>query len=168
MRERPFPSGLEFLDDGRSRKRVVLAVLALCYLGIWAGFWSRHHLWAAALGLLVTVIALSIYRFVPSFLVRLDATRRDCLVEWRAGPLAKRRVFSFDEVVGIERSDSTPPDRVGGQTTNARSRLEFVLRDGTRMPWIDYHSSARNEQETQRRQALGLIRGDVAADGAGG
>ena len=168
MRERPLPSGVEFIDDGQSRKRVVMAVLAASYVGLWAWLWSRHHLWAVALGLLATVVALSIYRFIPTFLVRLDAERRECLVEWKIGPFARRRVIPFDEIAGIARTGESSDTVTGGEAATGSSRLEFLLRDGSRMPWTDYHSSAHAEQDAHRSRAMAVIHGDVAGSATGG
>lgn len=137
-----------------------MAVLAACYVGLWAWLWSRHHLWAVVLGLLATVVALSIYRFIPTVVVRLESGRRECLVEWKVGPFAKRRMIPFDEIASIERAGASSDVGAGDEAAQGSTRLEFSLRDGSRMPWTDYHSSSHDEQETHRARAMAIIHGE--------
>ncbi len=158
MRERSIPGGVEFLDEGRSRKAIALisaaTLLAICYWFVWPGF----RLLAILLAIVIAAGAAAVLRFVPQFFVRLNVTAREASVEWSVGPNVRRRLLPFTDIVDVVLGEEQASTSTRGGGASIRVRPEFVLRDGSRVPWLDHHVAPSAELASHQSRALALIR----------
>lgn len=159
MRERIVPDGVEFLDEGRSRKAIALVVaatlLAICYWFVWPGF----RLLAVLLAIVIVAGAAAVLRFVPQFCVRLNVASREASVEWSVGPNVRRRLLPFDDIVDVVLGEEQASTSMR-EGANRKVRPEFVLRDGSRVPWLDYHVAGSAELAAHQSRVLALLRAE--------